>query len=82
MYRREALRLQQGNIPYSAIPAAGYLNILLDAEETGHKALGSQALRVHLNVTDGSRELAALRHGTDIRQLSKDREKAIIRRVA
>ena len=63
--RRKALRLQQAYIAYAAILAPAYLYILLHAEIAGHEALGRQALRVHIDIADGSRELAALSHRAD-----------------
>ena len=57
------------DITYGIVGATVDLDVVLDAEEAGFEALGSEAGGVHLDVTDHRLELTASGHWTDKRFL-------------
>ena len=74
--------VQEARRANSCIDAAVDLDTGLDAEEAGLKALGSEALGVHVEVVDTGGELRVMPHGLDMRHLSEDGIEGIISIVA
>ena len=74
--------VQEARRANSCIDAAVDLDTGLDAEEAGLKALGSEALGVHVEVVDSGGELRVMPHGLDMRHLSEDGIEGIISIVA
>ena len=74
--------VQEARRANSGIDAAVDLDTGLDAEEAGLKALGSEALGVHVEVVDSGGELRVMPHGLDMRHLSEDGIEGIISIVA
>lgn len=70
--------VQEARRANSGIDAVVDLDTGLDAEEAGLKALGSEALRVHVEVVDSGGELRVMPHGLDMRHLSEDGIEGII----
>ena len=70
--------VQEARRANSCIDAAVDLDTGLDAEEAGLKALGSEALGVHVEVVDSGGELRVMPHGLDMRHLGKDGVKGMI----
>ena len=63
---------QNGDIPYSIVFSLSYLYILLHAEKAWLQALGSQPLRVHLNISKHGVQLSTAGQGANERALSKN----------
>ena len=65
--------VEELDIAYTAIHAAGDLDVLLYIEIARLEAFGSEALWVHPNVTDHALELTSARKRTDERLFCEDR---------
>lgn len=65
--------IEQFGVPDSAIDTTGDIDVRLHAEEAGFKALGSEALRVHIDIMNSRGKPAILTHRADVRHLGEDR---------
>lgn len=64
---------EDADITYSIVGATVDLDVMLNAEEAGFKALGSKAGGVHLDVADHGLELAVRGHGAEEGHFGKER---------